>query len=349
MENDIEDIIYRIISGFYYIDVDDTIYRIVLPNLSIKHQAQSIYRSAVEKSKYDSGWITQDEINQILNYFHIWDNDKEKLLQGLPKELNKYKIQYYLNFNHPDNKQQIKNTIDSINRQINTLSNQKQSFDYLTLDSYAQGLKNQFIISKTVYRNDEPVFTGNFEDTDSTLLEKIILEIHRRSLSAHTLKLVARHDLWKSYWDASKERIFKSPAIEWTDEQISVINLTKMFDSVREHPESPSDEVMADFDALDGWLLHQHEKMEKDKKKQAISDKYGLDKQNGSEVFLVTDSVEETKEIYSLNSKEDYYNIHTMHQAVKEKGNMKWSEVPHVQRALKNEQIKATQDRQRRQ
>jgi hypothetical protein len=349
VENDIEDIIYRIISGFYYIEVDGTVYKIVLPKLSVKHEAQNIYRLALNRSKFDDGWISSGEIENYLKYFNIWNNDKAKLLEGLPKELNKYKIQLYLNFNHPENKKQIKETIKSLNKQINELTNDKQSFDYLSLDSYALGLKNQFIISQTVYHNNELVFNGNFEDTDSTLLEKIILEIHRNSLSAYTLKTISRHDLWKSYWDASKERIFKSPAIEWTDEQISLINLSKMLDSIREHPECPNDEIIADFDALDGWLLHQQEKMEKEKKKQAISDKYGLDKQNGSEVFLVTDSVEETKEIYSLNSREDNYNIKTMHQAVKEKGEMKWSEVPHVQRQLKQEQVKATQERQRRQ
>lgn len=351
MNEDLENILYRIISGFYTINIEDKNYKIISPNIDIKNQAHRVYLSVLDDYKYEvNSWISEKAIDNLLKTYNIWDENKEKLLKETIKDLDKVKIQLYLNFNNNSIKQEIKNKIVSININVNNLYNQKHHFDYLTLDYYAQSIKSQFIIANTVLDdNDKKIFNFiDFENIDTNFLEKIILSIQQNSISINTIKQIARTEIWRSFWGISKENIFEGKVKDWTDEQRSLVNFSKILDSVREHMEAPSEDIIADDDALDGWILHQHEKSEREKKKKEISDRYNLDKHNGNEIFLLTNDKEETKTILNLNDVEAKNNIKEMIQfANKNNEPVRWAEIPHVKRDLKQQIMELNKDARR--
>lgn len=336
---DLEDILYRIISGYYYISVDNTTYKIYSPKLKLKQKAHSLYLSIMEDNKYDtSSWISKSVIDNLLKVYDIWDSNKESNLNHLVKSLENAKIELYLNFSKIKQKESIKKLIASINKQINENLNKKHYFDCLTLEYYSSSLKNQYLLMNTIYsENDTKIFGDSLDDIDTIFLEKIIYEIYHNSISMDDIKNLANSEIWRSYWDSCKDGIFEGKAIDWTEEQRSLVNITKMMDAIREHHERPPEEVFSDFDALDGWILHQKQTAEKEKKKEQISNTVGGNKKERmDEVFVVTNSKEEAREIFSLNDSTTIQNIKNMSKVVSEKGSVKWSELPHVKREIQN-------------
>lgn len=336
---DLEDILYRIVSGYYYISVDNTTYKIYSPKLKLKQKAHSLYLSIMEDNKYDtSSWISKSVIDNLLKVYDIWDSNKESNLNHLVKSLENAKIELYLNFSKIKQKESIKKLIASINKQINENLNKKHYFDCLTLEYYSSSLKNQYLLMNTIYsENDTKIFGDSLDDIDTIFLEKIIYEIYHNSISMEDIKNLANSEIWRSYWDSCKDGIFEGKAIDWTEEQRSLVNITKMMDAIREHHERPPEEVFSDFDALDGWILHQKQTAEKEKKKEQISNMVsGNKKERMDEVFVVTNSKEEAREIFSLNDSTTIQNIKNMSKIANEKGSVKWSELPHVKREIQN-------------
>lgn len=337
---DLENLLYRIINGYYTISIDSNIYKIVCPNISIKQQAQNIYLQIIDEYKYDTeSWISDQQIQHLLSVYNVWNKDLENKLDSLTKDLEKVKIELYKNFSNSDVKSHIKELIKTINSNINDLYNKKHYFDYLTLEYYAQNIKNQYLITNMVYDTlDRKVFSeDNFENTDYLFLEKMLYEIHKYSLDSITIKQIVRTDLWKSFWNVSKEKIFPGTVKDWTDEQRSLINFSKVLDSIREHMEAPSEDIISDDDALDGWILYQNHKSETERKKKQISDKFGLDKKQAGEVFLLTNNSTERQEIYALNDTQTNRDIKEMIDITKTKGKVNWTDLPHVQREIKQQ------------
>ena len=344
---DPEGTLYRVLTGYYYIVIDNIKYKIISPNIHDKYLAHNIYLSILNDYKYEDGWITEKNISNILNIYNIWNETKEKYLKDSKDLLDKTKIQYFLNFNTFSIKSQIKSTIDNLNKTINSLYNEKYSLNYLTLENYAQNIKNQILVSSMIYNdNNVKAFESDIDNIDSDLLEKFIREIYNNSLGQEAIKKLARHEIWRSYWGSNKDKIFSGSVIDWTDEQRSLINFTRTLDSIREHLEAPEEEIINDDDALDGWMLYQHQKTLKEKKQKHITEKYGLNNTNGQEIFILANNQEEVKEIFSLNDPTAMRGIKEMKQAVEKSDKLiNWSELPHVKRELQAQAMSAQKER----
>lgn len=339
MDNNIESYIYRIINGYYYIDIGNKKYKIILPRLHIKNQAHDIYLSILEENKFDtSSWITPKIISNLNSIYEIWNDDEEKLLNEYNKNLDSIKIELYLNFDNLSTREQLKKIISDTIIKINKLYNNKHYFDYLTLEYYAQNIKNQYLVTNMIYNIDETkVFNyNNFDDINFMFLEKFLLEIHHNVISSQEIKKIARHEIWKSFWNISKEKIFDGTVKDWTDEQQSLVNFTKVLDSIREHMEAPSLDIIDDDDALDGWILYQNNKNEKEKKKKTISDRYNLDDKKGNEIFIMTNDKTEKNTIFGLNDKQTRKDLQVANKLIDEKGTIKEIDLPHVKRELRN-------------
>jgi hypothetical protein len=339
VDSDIESYIYRIINGYYYISINNKKYKILLPRLSIKNQAHSIYLSILDDNKFDTAsWITSKAIDNLLNIYDIWNNDKQKILDEYSKNLDNFKIELYLNFDNQTVRNETKKYITNTLTEINKLYNSKHYFDYLTLEYYAQNIKNQYLVMNMIYNiDDTKVFNyNNFDDINFMFLEKFLFEIHQNVIPSQDIKKIARHEIWRSFWNISKEKIFDGTAKDWTDEQQSLVNFTKVLDSIKEHMEAPSSDVIDDDDALDGWILYQNDKNEKEKKKKQISDRYDLNNKKGNEIFILTKDKKEMNTIFGLNDNQTRKDLIAANKLINEKGTVKEADLPHVKRELRN-------------
>lgn len=96
--------------------------------------------------------------------------------------------------------------------------------------------------------------------------------------------------------------MFCQYTIDLTDEQRSLLNISKMYDSIYEHPECPEERVIADDDMLDGWMIIQRKNAERSKKQKSLSNNDKIN--NASEVFLMTETKDDIKNVLDLNTEE---------------------------------------------
>lgn len=340
MSLDVETLIHRIVSGSYILNIDNNNYIIQSPDLELRSRARSIYNSIIEDNKFETDfWISDHQINTLLLFNGIWNDSMQKQLDDQIKLLEQSKIDLFLNYSNDKQRYQLKDNIISINSYINKLYEKKYAFNFLSLDFYAKTIENQFLVLNMVYYdNNEQVFDKDSEKIDSGLFSKLIEEIQKNSIDMTMMKTIVKSNQWRNYWTACKDNLIRQHLNKWTEEQITLVNLSKTYDSIREHPESPSEEIINDDDALDGWMIYQNNKIEKEKKKQKLEEKHGLNNKKGDEIFILTDSVEETKEIFNLNDPTNKAKINQIKKLANTTDTeVKWAEIPFVKQELQQQ------------
>tara|TARA_A100001201_G_scaffold132629_1_gene119295 strand:- start:739 stop:1089 length:351 start_codon:yes stop_codon:yes gene_type:complete len=102
-----------------------------------------------------------------------------------------------------------------------------------------------------------------------------------------------------------------------------------MYDSIYESMETPSDEIIEDDYAIDGWFIAQRRKRDDDRKSSG-----GNNLPDAAEVFIPVGSNKEAARVYDMNTQEGKNILKSQSKDIKEKGNVKESELSHVKQDL---------------
>lgn len=331
----------RILSGYYIISYNDTNYKIVYPSISTRYDAELYAYNIYEKNKFNE-WINDDDIIYWLIDMGIWTIDGDTNLKNIEKKIENLKVELFQSLLNPPKIKKIRKELSSIKNLYNKKFALRHSLDHITASGYCELLKNQFILLHSIFDlNNKLVF--DIENTDYYLLEDISMILSNYSISATQFRKIARSEQWRQYWSSNKHNVFGKSSVDMTDEQKTLVILTKMYDSAYESTDCPSDNVFEDDDMFDGWMICQRREIEKNKTKKN-NDKILGDKKlsNAQEVFMVAQTPEEAKAIYDLNDHTERAIIKERFDAIKGK-QLSELELPDVQRDLlktTNEQIK---------
>lgn len=298
--NDI--LLSRIVFGSMLVRIKDRNYVYRKATKEINYKADLLYEETLQDNIY-SGWMLLENTQFILMENGLWGPEHDMTLKGLEKKIEDNKVALFENFPFSKKRQEYKRKLANDKKQQANLYNTRHSLDQHTLESYAARIRNEFLIMNCLYdgSNKKKVFTSK-KKSESDFLNDCANEIAKNIPSIDNLKGLVKSEIWKSYWNASgKTNVFGPDASDYTDEQRVLINLSRMYDSVYEHPECPSDEVISDDDALDGWMVFQKRKREKEKKTQALSSKASK-ANNAAEVFVMATDKQEAQEVFDLNS-----------------------------------------------
>jgi hypothetical protein len=329
-------ILYRILLGYYYITIDNKEYKILYPTTDIKYQAEILFDKTVEENKFDKRFFTDSEIEAYLRVNEIWSSENQKILEENKKLLEGTKISLYLNYSNSTQRKAFKKQAKEISKKINKMLIDKNSMNYLGIKDHATSVKNEFIIIKTIYTlTNDLVFNNPETDYNNyQQLQTFIREIVDKSLDINILRELVRSETWRSYSGCAN---LQKDTHEINDDYRYLVALHKMYENVRQHPDCPSDEIIEDDEALDGWFLHQNKKLEKEKKKNSVLDKVRGNTKSAGEIFLMTDDLQETKDIFDLNDQNAKQNIKEMATLVKQQDNLniKWEDLSFVQRDIR--------------
>lgn len=295
--------LYRIFTGTLFFTYNSEQYELRSPEIATKYQAELLYNNIVNEEKFHN-WIREENLINIMISLGVWHQNTNSLLEQLDKKIDNLKVELYQNRIKSKEVDRIRKKIITTQKEIDNISSTKHGFFSNTLEGYAESIKNEYIICSTLYKNNKKVFLNNNKDSTSyTQFNNIISEINKYILTIKDYKSIARSQLWKSYWNSGdKNNMFCKYSIDLTDEQRSLLNISRMYDSIYEHPECPESSVISDDDMLDGWMILQRKNAEKTKKQKSL----GNDKiSNAGEVFVVTDNVEDIENIVDLNTDEN--------------------------------------------
>lgn len=346
--HNIENNLYRILNGFYYIEYNDIRYKVIYPSILLKYKAQELYISILEDNKFDTGWYSDLQISILLNQQNIWNNEKETFLKAQEALLDSEKIALYQNFMNTQKRNSHKKTITLINKSINQLILEQKSLDYLTLRFFADTVKYEYIIMNCILdsRTDRKIFTDkSLNNSDYKTIQDLSRIILSKQLHTYDLRQIAKSDLWRSYYQ--EHDLFDRPAIHQNDDQRHLVKLTEMYDSVKQHPEAPNEDIIQDDDALDGWFLFQKEKSKQEKTKNQVLDRVGGNSKinKAGEVFVITNDRSEARAINNLNDPKTKQDIARTKQIAQNKGPVSWTDLDHVIQDKLREQGKGGYDK----
>lgn len=335
MSQDVEKHIYRILSGKLLFSCGGKNYTLFFPKPSLKYKANLIYESIINDEKYNE-WIRSENLDKYMRYLGVWDNQLAIFMKNSEKEIENLKVSLFNNRLNSKLTDRTRGQLNNLRLRVNELAALKHSYYKQTLEGYADSIKQEYIIINTVYHKGKKVF-DRFKSRSNALhiFNNILEEIDQQSLSDSDYRKMAKSDLWRSFWNVGKQKIFKSPVSEWTSEQLSLVSYTMMYDSVYEHPEKPPENVINDDDMLDGWMITQRRNMEKNQKQDQIlkgSSKLG----KAQEVFIFTDSEDGVKEIMSMNSDEAILDIKQREYTIGKNDTIEQSKLPDIQKDLIN-------------
>lgn len=339
-DTEIDFYITRILSGYLIFFYNGDRYELQYPSNILKYESHLLYNNIINDEKY-AEWIREENLTKVLIALGLWNQDTEKNIKKIEKQIENYKVDIYNNFLNKENKEKIRNNLRSMEDGLNRILNIKSEFSSNTLEGYASSIKNEYIISNTLYKNKKLVFNTKENKNNSSYqyFNALVNEINQHMIPIKTYKLIARHNIWRSIWNCNKERILDKAIMDWTEEQKSLINLTKMYDSIYEHPESPDEKIIEDDDALDGWLITQKRKNNKAKTQKDL-DNSNPHLKKAQEVFVIANQKEDIEEVFGLNSPEGISRMKEKFGFIK--SNINQSEIndlslPDVQRDARNQ------------
>jgi hypothetical protein len=330
MSHEIESTLYRILTGRLIFSYDVKEYCLIQPSNKIKYQSSILYNSIINDEKYNE-WIREENLERYMIFLGVWDKEMSNYLNKSNKQIEDLKVALYTNRYNNNQSKRIRNQLASTRDRVNNIYIIQQTYKAQTLEGYAESVRNEFIISNTLYYKKRKVFKSI---TNSyTLFSSLLLEINQQTISPILYRQLARSDLWRSYWTISKGDIFEGPVSEWTDEQRSLAGFSSMYDSVFSHPEKPADSVISDDDVLDGWMISQSRTNDKNKQQEELlksNPKLG----KAQEVFVFTDNPQSASEIIDMNSGEAMAAIRERFSSLDKHKELKHSQLPDIHESL---------------
>ena len=300
----IEYTVNRVLAGKKIFSYENTQYEIVKPKLDLKLKADLLYQEAYNNNLFNDFKLLED-IPFLSIEIGLISYGYEKTLKEYEKKLENAKLDYFSFYADIDKRKKNKNKIENIKRQYQEYLETVHYLDNLSLEHFCSKIKNEFIIVNTLYyySSNELVFK-DINNIDYVSFNNLVSEINKDTLDIDEFKNICRSEYWKNLWIDNKHFLINEPICDWSEEQKTLCSLSKMYDRIYEHPECPSDEIINDNDALDGWMINQRRQNLKQKQEKGVNNMLSEKVKNSSEIFLMANNQEQAESILDFNDQQ---------------------------------------------
>lgn len=300
----IEYTVNRILAGKKFFSYDNTQYEIVKPKLDLKLKADLLYQETYNNNLFND-FILLEDISVLSIDIGLISYGYEKTLKDYEKKLEDAKLDYFSFYANLDKKKKNKAKVENIKKQYQNYLDKVHYLDHLSLEHYCSKIKNEFIIVNTLYYydSDELVFI-DINNIDYVYFNTLINEINQDIIDIDAFKDICRSEYWRNLWTDNKHSLINDPICDWSEEQKTLCSLSKMYDRIYEHPECPSDEIINDNDALDGWMINQRRQNLKQKQEKGVNNMLSEKVKNSSEIFLMANNREQADSILDFNDQQ---------------------------------------------
>jgi len=331
----IEQLVHRILSKKQVLSYGNDLLVLYSPSLDLQVEADIIYQDTYESNLYND-FILEEDLIQYLISARILSPQHEQIIKNTETQLDNAKIQLYKEYIDIKKTKRNKKKIESLKRQVNKLYMSVHTFDFLVLEHLARTVRHEYILKNTLFYKDSntPFFSAE-EDISYLVFTSIIDIISKNMLDITDLKKIARSEYWKNYYTNNKDNLFPYSALEYSDEQKSLINISSMYNNISEHPEVPGEDIINDDDALDGWIIFNQQQNKKEKREKGVDSMMSDKVKNSKEIFFMAGNDEQQKQnILDLNSSEGKQKINNRFAAVQDGKTIREAELPDIRGEL---------------
>ena len=269
------------------------------PTIEHIQDASEIYNSHYREA-YEDGVMTEEETFEWMEAKELWTSEDDESLELLEKEIESCKERIYQSRYVPQTVENLRTVIDTGREQLLEARQKKGYYSPNTCEGMASLEKARYLIKTNTYLNGE-LYDFSLIDVDT------VLSAYNSSiLSEEAIREIARTDPWKVNWymkDVDAATMFANKGRELTPNQKNLIIWSKMYDSVQESMDCPSDDVVNDDDMLDGWFILQKKKRDQEKVQSEIEQSTSNPKiSNSDEIFVMADSQKDANKINNSNT-----------------------------------------------
>ena len=312
-----EFLVFRVRSGIYKVPYNKFNIKVLTPTIEDELESCEVY----DRSYYESmnnEIMTQEECLEWMIENYLWTHEEELKIKEINKEVENLKINVYKRYNNAKLRESARIYLRAAENGLKTLENKKNTYYGNTCEGIAQLDKSMFLLEACSYVGGEKL------DPDSVELNNLLNRYYSLILKEVESREIARSEPWRSVWslkDDNVVKLFSNTDRELSVDQKNLLVWSRMYDNIQESMECPSDKVIEDDDALDGWFIEQRRKNEREKAIAVVEDSIQNDKiKNSQEVIVFTDNKTDANTVHEMNSPNAKVIKQERKQVVKEKG-----------------------------
>ena len=301
----IEKIFNQILSGYLKFQYNGAYFKLAYPPIDCRYEADIIHDNILELAELN-GLFDEEELLDFLYENDIWSDKKEKQLESLKKDIEEFKVKMYGLTLKTTEREVARKALRLAEKTATNLSKERHSYDYVSSMGAAKIAKENYLVLSSLQDNfGNYIFNNNIIDEPSDILMPLVSFYHKNRVLDKDIRVVARTDPWRTSWVLSKDvhQIFGKLVYNLTEEQRILCSFSKMYDNIYESPECPHESVISDDDLLDGWLIIQHRKRDKEQNTKVVEEKIGYNPKikNADEVYVFADTQQDAKKIEDMN------------------------------------------------
>lgn len=263
-----------------------------------RFRAAEIYREARRDAERD-GVLNDDGLLEILHRNEIWTDKHSEEFEAIVKDIDNGKVGLFENRLRSNARATIRAMLDKLRERHAELESARHCLDYVTVDGLAATARFRYLVASSLHTEDGRPYEG-----DDSIVEAVVDALASERLLEKDYREIARTDPWRSIWgsrNATGGGLLGMPAVDVGDEQRNLIVWSMIYDNVKEHPDCPNEDILADDDMLDGWMILQRRKREAQASSQQ-ADSIGNPKiRNADEVFLMADTLDDARDVEKMN------------------------------------------------
>ena len=334
----------RIITATIFLKVNESVYRLSPPTLEDIALADFVYEEVFNSDKYD-GMLTREQAFLYLKKEGVWSEEDDKKIEDTSKLIEDIKVEMYKSLYNLAQLNSLRARLRATEKYLSFLYSVKYKLDELTLEYHAEKTKSDFLTAMCIFDlNNKKVYNyDNYWDSSNLyVVKRFVSWLERNQISTNTYRELVRNEPFKGIWSSKKTDAFNAPSGILNDDQKRAIMYARMYDSVYESIEMPSEEVIDDNDMLDGWLISKHRERTKDRKQKEVDqllNKKGVNKVGrggGNEVFVLAQTRQEANKILEVNDNNAKAAIQQRASKIRESGQVEDQHLPDVKMQLQN-------------
>lgn len=301
--------ISQISAGYINYTINGKTLQIRYPSVAINYESLEVYLKYLEQGK-SKGLPDSDEVLSMLVEFGLWTEKDDDKMRFLPDHIDYFKTELFRAVYNPQKVKQLRSYLLTAEKELDGLFERRYAYDHVTAHGTANFARWLYVITHSTFYDDKQ-FTWSFGNPNS-----VLNYYFSRIISEKKMRELARTTPWSTIWHSSRDMtIFPCPL---NLDQQRLICWSKFYDSISEAYNRPISKVVEDDDMLDGWLILEKRKREEEDRKKFNEEKFGTAK--GDEVFIVVETEEEAKEVYSMNSQRNQNIVRQRLKTIEEKG-----------------------------
>jgi hypothetical protein len=280
--------LYRVLSG----EVSNQYLTVLPAELDALTKSEYLY-SEVYNSSFEKGVYTIEELCEDIS-------EKQDCIM---KRLESLKVEYYKTIvgTYPDDPSRFFSleAIEKTEEELSSLVIENRRLEYLSCEGIASFAKTCSILeSTTVWRDSRKPY-----DWTKANISQVYDWFVSCKLLEKDIRDIAKSREWRQIWNIRTcGSIFSRPLFLLSDEQKDLLFWSSMYDSAAESEETPTEEVIKDDHAFDGWLIDRHRARSRETE-QASRGKFSK-AQQAQDVFLPANNAKDLDYIQKLNSPE---------------------------------------------